>query len=130
MDLNTELTGYFSRYCHQEISKCLRNHSDIFQPDGQCEHPRPFRLPLNLFLRVRALLQRVPVRDLPQGGREERPPPPRLRHRLQRHQEDPRVHQQQHDQLYCLNKSFEFLIKMSSLLQNIFIADIFLVKCF
>ena len=30
MDLNTELTGYFSRYCHQEISKCFINHSDIF----------------------------------------------------------------------------------------------------
>ena len=37
------------------------------QPHRQCEHPRPVRLPVHLFLRVRALLQRVPFRDLPQG---------------------------------------------------------------
>ena len=37
------------------------------QPHRQCEHPRPVRLPVHLFLRVRALFQRVPFRDLPQG---------------------------------------------------------------
>ena len=75
-----------------------------FQPDGQCEYSRPFWLPLHLFLRIRALFQRVPLWNLPEGGWKDCPPPTCLWHCLQRHQEDPGVHQQQHHQLYCLKK--------------------------
>ena len=45
----------------------LKSWNSFPQPHRQCEHPRPVWLLVHLFLRVRALLQRVPVRDLPQG---------------------------------------------------------------
>ena len=93
MDLNTELTGYFSRYWYIQlrvfweipflsladdvICFCvcrtypfllmLKSWNSFPQPDRQCKHPRPVWLLVHLFLRVRALLQRVPFRDLPQG---------------------------------------------------------------
>ena len=61
---------------------------------------------------------------LPQGGRADRPPPSCLRHRVQRHQEDLGVHQQQHDQLYCLNEKCH----SSCIMYQVQIY--FLVKCF
>merc|ERR1712004_311879 len=103
MDLNTELTGYFSsltdnvniRDLFDFLSICFYEYEHFF---------KEFRS--EIYLKVLILEIKYPIFIIifPQGGRADRSPPSCLRHRVQRHQEDLGVHQQQHDQLYCLNE--------------------------
>ena len=134
MDLNTELTGYFSRYWYSTQRFFVRNplshrscylfvcfrHSflsltdnvnirDLFDFLSICfyeyEHFfKEFRSEIYLKVLILEINYWIFIIILPQGGRADRPPPSCLWHRVQRYQEDLGVHQQQHDQLYCLNE--------------------------